>query len=285
MLGSILSGLSIGSVLLLVALGLTVIYGSMGIINMAHGELVMIGAYVTVFSERFLQLPFLLCLPLAFVVAGFLGLLIEQIVVRRLYGRLLDTLLATWGVGIILQQVIRLTFGSELQNVSVPDFLTGEYVIGTVSIQSYRLAVFLVALALFAIVLFILYRTDFGTQLRAVTQNPQISACNGIDVNQVRSYTFALGAGLAGAAGVMVSGFNAVSPTMGANYVVDSFIVVVVGGISSMVGTVASSALLGSVNSLVAWMSNDVLAKVVLLGLAIGVIRFFPKGLFAPQAR
>lgn len=285
MLGSILSGLSIGSVLLLVALGLTVIYGSMGIINMAHGELVMLGAYVTVFSERFLQLPFLLCLPLAFVVTALLGLLIERVVVRRLYGRLLDTLLATWGIGIILQQVIRLTFGPELQNVSVPGFLTGEYRLSGVSIQSYRLAVFLVALALFAIVLLILYRTDFGTRLRAVTQNSQISACNGIDVNQVRSYTFALGAGLAGVAGVMVSGFNAVSPTMGANYVVDSFIVVVVGGVSSLIGTVVSSALLGSINSIVAWMSNDVLAKVVLLGLAIVVIRFFPKGLFAPQSR
>jgi urea transport system permease protein len=197
----------------------------------------------------------------------------------------LDTLLATWGIGIILQQIIRLTFGPELQNVSVPGFLTGEYRIGGVSIQSYRLAVFLVALALFAIVLLILYRTDFGTRLRAVTQNSQISACNGINVNQVRSYTFALGAGLAGVAGVMVSGFNAVSPKMGANYVVDSFIVVVVGGVSSLIGTVASAALLGSVNSIVAWMSNDVLAKVVLLGLAIVVIRFFPKGLFAQQSR
>ncbi|HIK18026.1 MAG TPA: urea ABC transporter permease subunit UrtB [Leptolyngbyaceae cyanobacterium M33_DOE_097] len=285
MLSSILSGLSIGSVLLLVALGLTVIYGSMGIINMAHGELVMLGAYVTVFSERFLRLPFLLCLPLAFGVTAGLGLLIERVVVRRLYGRLLDTLLATWGIGIILQQVIRLSFGPELQNVSVPGFLTGEYRIGEVSLQAYRLAIFLVALALFAIALLILYRTDFGTQLRAVTQNPQISACNGINVNQIRSYTFALGSGLAGVAGVMVSGFNAVSPTMGTNYVVDSFIVVVVGGVSSLVGTVASSALLGSVNSVVAWMSNDVLAKVVLLGLAIAVIRFFPKGLFTIQSR
>jgi len=285
MLSSILSGLSIGSVLLLVALGLTVIYGSMGIINMAHGELVMLGAYVTVFSERFLRLPFLLCLPLAFVVTAGLGFVIERVVVRRLYGRLLDTLLATWGIGIILQQVIRLSFGPELQNVSVPGFLTGEYRIGGVSLQAYRLAIFLVAVALFAIALLILYRTDFGTRLRAVTQNPQISACNGIDVNQIRSYTFALGSGLAGVAGVMVSGFNAVSPTMGTNYVVDSFIVVVVGGVSSLVGTVASSALLGSVNSVVAWMSNDVLAKVVLLGLAIAVIRFFPKGLFTIQSR
>ncbi|MDZ4872265.1 MAG: High-affinity branched-chain amino acid transport system permease protein LivH [Chroococcidiopsis cubana SAG 39.79] len=285
MLSSVLSGLSIGSVLLLVALGLMVIYGNVGVINMAHGELVMLGAYVTVFSERFLQLPFLLCLPLAFAIAGLLGLLIERAIVRRLYGRLLDTLLATWGIGIILQQIIRLTFGPKLQNVSVPSFLTGEYRLGGVSIQSYRLMVFLITLALLLMVLTILYRTDFGTRLRAVKQNPQISACNGINVNRVRSWTFAFGAGLAGIAGVMVSGFNAISPTMGASYVVNSFIVVVVGGVSSLMGTVASSALLGGVNSVVAWMSNDVLAQVVMLGLAIAVIRCFPKGLFAPQSR
>ncbi|MBD0335908.1 MAG: urea ABC transporter permease subunit UrtB [Cyanobacteria bacterium Co-bin13] len=285
MLGSLLSGLSIGSVLLLVALGLMVIYGTMGVINMAHGDLVMLGAYVTVFSQRLLHVPFLLCLPLAFVFTGSLGWLIERLIVRRLYSRLLDTLLATWGIGIILQQVIRLTFGPELQNVSVPVFLTGETRVGGIGMPSYRLAVFLVSVALLLGVVAILHRTDLGMRLRAVSQNPQISACHGIDVNQVRAWTFALGAGLAGAAGVMVSGFNAVRPTMGSSYVVDSFIVVVVGGVSSLAGTVASAALLGGVNSVMAWLTNDVLAKAVLLLLAIAVIRFFPKGLFSAQAR
>jgi urea transport system permease protein len=285
MLGSLITGLSIGSVLLLVALGLTVIYGTMGVINMAHGDLIMLGAYVTVFAQQMLRLPLLLCLPLAFIVTALLGLLIERLVVQRLYGRLLDTLLATWGIGIVIQQTIRLTFGPSLQHVAVPEFLKGEYSFAGVSFQSYRLAVFGVAAVCLIGVLLLLYRTDFGTRLRAVTQNPQISACNGINVNQVRSLTFALGCGLAGVAGVMVSGFKTVSPTMGAGYVVDSFIVVVVGGVSSLLGTVASSALLGGVNSVVAWASNDVLAKAALLGLAIAIIRFSPKGLFSAQSR
>ncbi|MBD2019882.1 urea ABC transporter permease subunit UrtB [Leptolyngbya sp. FACHB-36] len=285
MLGSLLSGLSIGSILLLVALGLTVIYGSMGVINMAHGDLIMLGAYVTVFAQQALKLPFLLCLPIAFVITAAIGLAIERVVVRRLYGRLLDTLLATWGIGIVIQQLVRLTFGLSLQHVAVPEFLTGEYRIGGVSLQSYRLAVFVVAVVCLGAVLLAIYRTDFGTRLRAVMQNPQISACNGIDVNRVRSLTFALGCGLAGVAGVMVSGFKTVSPTMGAGYVVDSFIVVVVGGASSLLGTVASSALLGGANSLVAWASNDVLAKAALLGLAIVIIRIRPNGLFSAQSR
>lgn len=285
MLGSLLTGLSIGSILLLVALGLTIIYGSMGVINMAHGELIMIGAYTAVFADRYFKLPFVLCLPLAFLVTGLVGFLIERLVVRRLYTRLLDTILATWGVGIVLQQLVRLTFGPDLQNLPVPGYLSAEYQLGGVSIQPYRLAIIIVAIVLFAAVLFILYKTDFGTRLRAVTQNPQISACNGIDVNRVKSLTFALGSGLAGVAGVMVGGLKSVSPTMGTSYVVDSFIVVVVGGVNSLLGSVASSAVLGQVNSFVAWRSNDVLAKAALFAIAIVIIRFRPQGLFTIGSR
>lgn len=285
MLGSLLTGLSIGSILLLVALGLMIIYGSMGVINMAHGELIMIGAYTAVVAERYLKLPFLLCLPLAFLVTGLVGYLIERLVVRRLYTRLLDTILATWGVGIVLQQLVRLTFGPDLQNLAVPSYLSAEYQIGGVSIQPYRLAIFVVALVLFAAVLLIVYKTDFGNRLRAVTQNPQISACNGINVHRVKSLTFALGSGLAGVAGVMVGGLKSVSPTMGTSYVVDSFIVVVVGGVNSLLGSLISSAALGQVNSFVAWMSNDVLAKAALFAIAIVIIRFRPQGLFTVGSR
>lgn len=285
MLVSLLTGFSIGSILLLVALGLMIIYGSMGVINMAHGELIMIGAYTAVVAERYLNLPFLLCLPLAFLVTGSVGYLIERLVMRRLYTRLLDTILATWGVGIVLQQLVRLTFGSDLQNLAVPSYLSAEYQVGGVSIQPYRLAIMAVAIALFIAVLLIFYKTDFGMRLRAVTQNPQISACNGIDVNRVKSLTFALGSGLAGVAGVMVGGLKSVSPTMGTSYVVDSFIVVVVGGVNSLVGSVVSAGVLGQVNSFVAWMSNDVLAKATLFAIAIVIIRFRPQGLFTVGSR
>jgi urea transport system permease protein len=284
MLGSFLTGLSIASILLLVALGLVIIYGSMGVINMAHGELIMLGAYTTVVAQRY-GISFLLCLPIAFLVTGFIGFLIERIVVRQLYGRLLDTLLATWGVGIVIQQLVRLTFGPGLQNLSIPSYLSGNLILGGINIQPYRLAIFVVAIASFGAVTFILYKTDFGTCLRAVTQNPQISACNGINVNQVKGLTFALGSGLAGMAGVMVGGFQSVSPTMGTSYVVDSFIVVVVGGVSSLVGAVASSAVLGQVNAFVAWVSNDVIARAVLFALAIIIIRFRPQGLFTVKSR
>jgi urea transport system permease protein len=284
MLGSFLTGLSIASILLLVALGLVIIYGSMGVINMAHGELIMLGAYTTVVAQRY-GISFLLCLPIAFLVTGFIGFLIERIVVRQLYGRLLDTLLATWGVGIVIQQLVRLTFEPGLQNLSIPSYLSGNLILGGINIQPYRLAIFVVAIASFGAVTFILYKTDFGTCLRAVTQNPQISACNGINVNQVKGLTFALGSGLAGMAGVMVGGFQSVSPTMGTSYVVDSFIVVVVGGVSSLVGAVASSAVLGQVNAFVAWVSNDVIARAVLFALAIIIIRFRPQGLFTVKSR
>jgi len=281
----LLTGLSIGAVFLLVSLGLTIIYGSLGVINMAHGDLIMLGAYVTVFAQEFLKLPFLLCLPLAFLLTGLIGFLIERTIVQRLYNRLLDTLLATWGVGIIIQQIIRLTFGPSLQQVSVPSYLTTNYKIGEFNLQTYRLTVLALGLVILISVLYIIYRTDFGIRLRAATQNAQISACNGIDVKQVRSLTFALGAGLAGVAGVMVSGFKTVSPTMGTSFVVDSFIVVVVGGITSLLGTAVSSIVLGQVNSFVAWASNDVLAKAALFSLAIVIIRFRPQGLFSPRSR
>ncbi|PPS41901.1 urea ABC transporter permease subunit UrtB [Chroococcidiopsis sp. TS-821] len=284
MLGSFLTGLSIASILLLVALGLVIVYGSMGVINMAHGELIMLGAYTTVVAQQY-GISFLLCLPIAFFVAGLIGFFIERIVVRHLYGRLLDTLLATWGVGIVIQQLVRLTFGPGLQNISVPSYLSGNLILGGVNLQPYRLAIFAVAIASLGAVTFILYKTDFGTCLRAVTQNPQISACNGINVDQIKGLTFALGSGLAGIAGVMVGGLQSVSPTMGTSYVVDSFIVVVVGGVSSLIGAVASSALLGQVNAFVAWASNDVIAKAVLFAIAIVIIRFRPQGLFTVKSR
>ncbi|NJK61842.1 MAG: urea ABC transporter permease subunit UrtB [Synechococcaceae cyanobacterium SM2_3_1] len=285
MLGSIITGLSIGSIFLLVALGLTVIYGSMGVINMAHGELIMLGAYGAVFAEKYLSIPFLLCLPLAFMITGFIGMLMEVLIVKPLYHRLQDTLLATWGVGIVIQQIIRLTFGPGLQNLTVPEYLINQVQVFGLSLQPFRISIFLLSLILVGLVVFLLFRTDFGTQLRAVTQNAEISACNGINVNRVKSLTFALGSGLAGIAGVMLGGLKNVSPTMGTPYVVDAFITVVVGGVSSLVGTVASAGVLGQINAIVAWLSNDVLAKAALFGLTIIIIRFRPNGLFAFKGR
>lgn len=290
-------GLSLSSVLLLIALGLAITYGAMGVINMAHGDMVMIGAYVTVISKIWLGLNFYLAVPLAFFVAAFIGLLIERIVIRRLYGRLLDTLLATWGVSILLQQAVRLELGasffglrieglgSGLQRVDVPDLLQGTITLGSVELNSYRLFIIVVTAVLAFLTWYLLYRTSIGVQVRAIIRNPDMAAACGIDVKRVNSLTFAFGSGLAGVAGVMMSGFKTVFPNMGNALVVDGFLVVVTGGVGSIFGTILSSGLLGEINALVALWSNDIIARAVVFGVVILVIIVRPQGLFSFKGR
>jgi urea transport system permease protein len=219
MLDILFIGLSLGSILLLVALGLAITYGAMGVINMAHGEMVMIGAYVAVLSGIWLKTGLLFAIPLAFVVTALLGLVIERVVVRRLYGRLLDTLLATWGIAILLQQAVRLEFGlsffgihieglgAGLQNVAVPSYLQGTFRFAGADINAYRTFIIAVTAALTLATWFILYRTTAGMQVRAIIRNPKMAAACGIDVKRINALTFAFGSGLAGVAGVMMSGF------------------------------------------------------------------------------
>lgn len=290
-------GLSLGSILLLVALGLTITYGAMGVINMAHGEMVMAGAYVTVATGIYLGLNIFYAIPLAFLVTAGIGLLIERAVVRRLYGRLLDTLLATWGVAMLMQQAVRLEFGLTffglhiqglgpgLQRVDVPATLSGTFHLFGAQVSVFRSFIILVTLALLALTWWLMYRTAIGTQVRAIIRNPQMAAACGIDVKRVNALTFAYGSGLAGVAGVMMSGFKTVFPDMGTAMVVDGFLVVVVGGIGSLLGSAAAAALLGQVNGLVAVFSNDILARAVVFGLVIGIIILRPKGLFSFKGR
>jgi urea transport system permease protein len=290
-------GLSLGSILLLIALGLAITYGAMGIINMAHGDLVMVGAYTTVMSGIWLHLGFLASIPIAFVVTAIIGLAIEKLIVRRLYGRLLDTLLATWGVAILLQQAVRLEFGvsffghhieglgSGLQKVNVPEWMTGSLTLLGLDINLYRAFIILVTLLLTVLTWFIMYRLPIGTQVRAIMRNPQMAAACGIDVERVNSLTFAYGSGLAGVAGVMMSGFKTVFPDMGTPLVVDGFLVVVVGGVGSLFGSLAASGLLGQINGFVAAFSNDILARAFVFAVVILIIVFKPKGLFSFKGR
>ncbi|MWB77415.1 urea ABC transporter permease subunit UrtB [Pseudooceanicola sp. 216_PA32_1] len=290
-------GLSLSSILLLIALGLSITYGAMGVINMAHGELVMIGAYTAVLSGIYLNLNLFFALPLAFVVSALVGLGLEKLVIRRLYGRIIDTLLATWGVAIILQQLIRLEFGLSffgihieglgpgLQNMDVPAFLTQPFEIAGIPIQPYRSFIIVVTLLLTLLTWFLMYRTSIGTQVRAIMRNPQIAAACGIDVRRVSAFTFAYGSGLAGIAGVLLAGFKTVMPDMGASTVVDGFLVVVVGGVGSLLGTVLASALLGQINGVFAILTNDILARAVVFGVVIAIILWRPRGLFAFKSR
>jgi urea transport system permease protein len=297
MLEVLFIGLSLGSILLLVALGLAITYGAMGVINMAHGEMVMVGAYVTVLSGIWLGTNIFVAIPLAFIVTALIGLLIERVVVRRLYGRLLDTLLATWGIAILIQQAVRLEFGLSffgihiqglgpgLQNVSVPAMLQGTLMIGGAEINRYRTFIILVTAVLALATWFIIYRTSIGTQVRAIIRNPKMAAACGIDVARVNSLTFAFGSGLAGVAGVMMSGFKTVFPDMGTPMVVDGFLVVVMGGVGSLLGSVLSAGILGEINGLVAAATNDILARAVVFGVVIAIIILKPKGLFALKGR
>jgi urea transport system permease protein len=297
MLEVLFIGLSLGSILLLVALGLAITYGAMGVINMAHGEMVMVGAYVTVLSGLWLGTNIFVAIPLAFIVTALLGLLIERVVVRKLYGRLLDTLLATWGIAILIQQAVRLEFGLSffgihiqglgpgLQNVSVPAILQGTFHIAGADINRYRTFIILVAAILALATWLLIYRTIAGTQVRAIIRNPKMAAACGIDVARVNALTFAFGSGLAGVAGVMMSGFKTVFPDMGTPMVVDGFLVVVMGGVGSLLGSVLSAGILGEINGLVAAETNDILARAVVFGVVIAIIILKPKGLFALKGR
>jgi urea transport system permease protein len=297
MLEILFIGLSLGSILLLVALGLAITYGAMGVINMAHGEMVMVGAYVTVLSGLWLGANIFVAVPLAFIVTALLGLLIERVVVRKLYGRLLDTLLATWGIAILIQQAVRLEFGLSffgihiqglgpgLQNVSVPEVLQGTFHLAGADINRYRAFIILVTAILALATWFVIYRTIAGTQVRAIIRNPKMAAACGIDVARVNALTFAFGSGLAGVAGVMMSGFKTVFPDMGTPMVVDGFMVVVMGGVGSLLGSVFSAGILGEINGLVAAATNDILARAVVFGVVIAIIVLKPKGLFALKGR
>jgi len=290
-------GLSLSSILLLIALGLSITYGAMGVINMAHGELVMIGAYTAVMAGIYLGMNLFFALPLAFLMSGMVGLLIERLVIRRLYGRIIDTLLATWGVAILLQQAIRLEFGLAffdihidglgpgLQNMAVPAFLTQPFDVAGMTIQPYRSFIIVLTLLLTVLTWWLMYRTSIGMQVRAIMRNPQMAAACGIDVRRVSMLTFAYGSGLAGVAGVLLAGFKTVQPDMGASVVVDGFLVVVVGGVGSLFGTLAAAGLLGQLNGSVAVLTNDILARAVVFGVVILLILWRPNGLFSFRSR
>jgi urea transport system permease protein len=281
----IFSGLSIASILLLISLGLAIIYGTVGVINLAHGEFVMLGAYAVWFLESQFGLGLYSCLVLSFFIVGALGWLAERLVIRRLYGRVLDTILATWGLGVILQQAVRLGAGAELRYVKMPDALSRAVPVFGIDVSSYRLFVLGIAILLLVVTYLLIFRTAFGMRLRGVVQNPEIARCFGVNTSQIYALTFAYGAGLAGVAGALVSPLKSVSPDMGTGYVVDAFMVVVVGGAQSLLGTVASAGILGELSGGLAYLSNDTIAKaLVFLGVVV-LIRFRPQGLFALRVR
>ena len=280
-----ISGLSMTSILLMVALGLAIIYGTTGVINMAHGEFVMIGAYTSWFLQTKLGMGLIVSIIPIFIITALMGFLIERLIIRHLYNRLLDTILATWGIGVLLQQFIRLTVGSELQYLKIPTFMAESMDMFGQQVPIYRVFIFLFAIAIFVLAWFIIFRTRFGIQLRAVTQNKDIAGCFGINSGFVYSATFAFGTGVAALAGAFVAPLKSISPDMGTNYIIDAFMVVVLGGVESLIGTAASSFIIGESSSFLASFSNDTLAKALVLLIIILILRVKPEGLFTRKIR
>ncbi|MFO0406612.1 MAG: urea ABC transporter permease subunit UrtB [Labrys sp. (in: a-proteobacteria)] len=286
-------GISLGSVLLLAAIGLAITFGVMGVINMAHGEMVMIGAYVTFMVQEVMRayapglidwsLP--LAIPLAFLVAGAVGVAIERGIIAFLYGRPLETLLATFGVSLILQQTVRSWFGPTNREVSAPSYMSGSFDFIGLQITYGRLWIVVFTLVVFALLLIILKATPLGLQMRAVTQNRRMAASMGIRTRFVDAMTFGLGSGIAGIAGVALSQIDNVSPNLGQSYIIDSFMVVVFGGVGNLWGTLVAAFTLGIANKLLEPIVGAVLGKIILLVLLILFIQKRPRGLFALKGR
>lgn len=286
-------GLSLGSVLLLAAIGLAITFGVMGVINMAHGEMVMLGAYTTfVVQEAFRtvapawfdwSLP--IAIPSAFMVAALVGILIERGIIRFLYGRPLETLLATWGVSLILQQAVRTTFGPTNREVGNPSYMSGAFDFYGISVTYGRLWIIVFTLVLFFALLLALKATPLGLQMRAVTQNRRMASSMGIRTGRIDAMTFALGSGIAGIAGVALSQIDNVSPNLGQSYIIDSFMVVVFGGVGNLWGTLFGAFALGVANKFLEPVAGAVLGKILILVLLILFIQRRPRGMFALKGR
>jgi urea transport system permease protein len=290
---SVYYGLSLGSVLLLAAAGLAITFGVMGVINMAHGEMVMIGAYVTFVVQQVIRAAapglfgasLLISVPSAFVVAGILGIIIERTLIRWLYGRPLETLLATWGLSLVLQQAVRSIFGANNKDVGTPDWMSGATQVAGLTITMNRLYIIIFAFLVLAALMATLRYTSLGLSMRAVTQNRRMAAAMGIRTPWIDALTFGLGSGVAGMAGVALSQIDNVSPNLGQGYIIDSFMVVVFGGVGNLWGTVVGALTLGIVNKFLEPFAGAVLGKIAVLILLILFIQRRPRGMFPLKGR
>lgn len=286
-----LDGLSLASIYFLAAIGLAITFGQMGVINMAHGEFIMMGAYTGYVVQLFVPdytISLIIALPLAFAVTFGAGVAMERLVIRHLYHRPLETLLATFGISIALQQIAKNIFGTQARPLTSPEWLGGALVISDVIQISYiRIAIFVLALIFLCVLLYILKRTRLGLEVRAVTQNPGMAASMGINPDRINMMTFGLGSGIAGVAGVGIGLYAQVTSEMGANYIVQSFMTVVVGGVGSVFGTLAGAGLIGFLQKGIEWLnpSNTLAAQTYMILFIILFIQFRPKGIVALKGR
>lgn len=288
------NGISLGSIFLLIALGLAITFGQMNIINMAHGEFIMIGAYTTYFLQQsFIKfLPesafpyyFILAIPLSFIVAAIIGLLMEKSVVKFLYKRPVDSLLATWGISLILQQVARSIFGAPNVAVVAPDWLNDGLTVAGVTFPYKRLFIIGLVLLTISFLFIYLYKTSSGRRMKAVTLNRDMASCLGVSTRRIDSTAFALGSGLAGIAGCSLTLLGSIGPTLGTNYIVDAFMVVVLGGVGKLKGTVLAALIIGIFSTFVEYSTSATIAKVIIFAFIIIFLQWKPTGLAGTKVR
>lgn len=291
---TLFNGLSLSSIILLTSLGLAITFGLMRVINMAHGEFVMIGAYMTYVTQQLFSafLPismrdwyYIAALPLAFAATFLLGAVLEKLVISRLYGREIDSLLATWGISLILQQAARSIFGAQGVNVNAPKFLSGGLTMAGCTFSYNRLFILGLVLVCLGGVGLLMYRTAFGRQVRAVMQNRPMAQCMGINSRRVDSLTFSLGSGLAGLAGCSLALLGSIDATVGQNYIVNSFMAVVLGGVGRLLGTVVGSTAIGGASIFAENYTSATIAKAIVLLLVIVFLQKRPQGLFTIRSR
>ncbi|MFY1694439.1 MULTISPECIES: urea ABC transporter permease subunit UrtB [unclassified Solwaraspora] len=285
-LNQLVIGASIGAVLLLIALGLTFTFGQMGVINMAHGEFILAGAYTAYMMQGLVGAQAVpAALPVAFLIAGTMGLILERLVIRRFYGRPLDTLLLTFGVSLILQQLARDIFGAPNVQVTAPGWLTGGIDVAGVRLPYNRIFIMVLAVACVVAISLYLSKLSYGRRMRAVMQNRQLAAVTGVATHRVDQLTFFIGSGLAGVAGVALTLIGPVGPSLGTYYIVDAFLVVVAGGLGQLRGAVIAAIALGVINSYVEFWTDASLAKVVVFAVIVAFLQFRPQGMFVLRSR
>ncbi|MCW2802647.1 MAG: urea transporter permease subunit UrtB [Propionibacteriaceae bacterium] len=286
--GQLFAGLSQGSILILIALGLALTFGQMGVINMAHGEFIMAGAYTAYVMQGILGdagISLLIAIPMGFLIGGVMGVILEAVLIRHMYGRPLDTLLVTWGVSLILQQLARDIFGAPNVDVGSPSWLQGSVEVGGVALASARLFILALAIACVAALSAIIRFTSLGRRVRAVVQNRELAETVGISTRRTDRLTFFIGSGLAGVAGVALTLLGSTGPTLGTNYIVDAFLVVVVGGIGQIRGALIAAFVLGLLQSVFQYSTTASMAKVLLLIAIVIFLQVRPQGIFSVRTR
>lgn len=278
-----LNGVSNSSVLFLTSIGLVIIFGMMDVVNNAHGEFIMIGAYTACVCVNSFHLPFAVALIVSCIVTGLIGMIIEHLVIRKMYGKVAETLLVTFGLEYIIQQIVRIIFGPENQTIEVP--VKGQFVFGSVSIPYYNIVLICMAIFVLLMTLLLFYKTSFGMQLRSITQNSAMTQCLGVNVSKINLITFGYGAALAGLSGALIAPIKSVFPGMGPAFNVDGFLVVILGGLNSIIGAFASSFVINESITLMSGYMSQIVSKLLIFVLIIVIIRFRPNGLFSSKEK